>query len=151
MKGYSILPKYNDIVDLLKKGSTLKAQEQIMSLREGALELQEENQELKSKVQALEEKLQNNEDWSTEKDRYILSNPWKGPAQVYALKRSHSNGEVAHLLCSNCFQSSIKSILNPAKKDRWIIMVCPICKSSIDTGYKGVGSASYAEEYIKDS
>ena len=35
-----MLPKYRDIVDLLKKGSTLEAQEQIMRLREGALELQ---------------------------------------------------------------------------------------------------------------
>jgi hypothetical protein len=44
-----MLPKYKDIVELLKKGSTIEAQEQIMNLREGALELQEENHELKQK------------------------------------------------------------------------------------------------------
>ena len=40
------LPSYSQIVDLLKKGATLEAQEQIMKLREGALELQEENLKL---------------------------------------------------------------------------------------------------------
>ncbi|BAF72449.1 hypothetical protein [Sulfurovum sp. NBC37-1] len=138
-------------MELLKKGSTLEAQEQIMSLREGALELQEENQELKSKVRELEEKLQKNADWSIEKNRYTLVSPWGGPAQAYALKQSDSNGEEPHLLCSNCFNNSKKAILNPAKKDRWVIMVCPICNSSIDTGYREVGATSYAEEYIKSS
>jgi hypothetical protein len=39
-RSLNMLPRYKDIVDLLKKGSTMEAQEQIMSLREGALELQ---------------------------------------------------------------------------------------------------------------
>jgi hypothetical protein len=49
-----VLPRYKDIVDLIKKGSTLEAQEQIMALRESALELQEENIELKEKIKELE-------------------------------------------------------------------------------------------------
>jgi len=73
-----MLPRYKDIVELMKKGSTLEAQEQIMSLREGAIELQEENIELKSKVRELEAQLKAKEDWNTEKSRYELVNPWKG-------------------------------------------------------------------------
>lgn len=49
------LPRYKEIVELIKKGSTLEAQEQIMELREAALELQEENIELKELVKELEE------------------------------------------------------------------------------------------------
>ena len=52
-----MIPKYRDIVDLIKKGSTIEAQEQIMALREAALELQEENQTLKDKIRELESKL----------------------------------------------------------------------------------------------
>ena len=52
-----MLPKYSDIVDLIKKGATVEAQEKIMELREGALELQEENLVLKSKIKELENKL----------------------------------------------------------------------------------------------
>jgi len=70
-----MLPRYKDIVELLKKGSTLEAQEQIMSLREGALELQEENQELKSKMSELEVKLKATDDWVEEKEKYALINP----------------------------------------------------------------------------
>ena len=146
-----MLPKYKDIIELLKKGSTLEAQEQIMSLREGALELQEENQELKYRISELEANLRATEDWASEKKRYALVNPWNGPAQAYALKQSYSEGEKPHLLCSNCFHNSKKVILNPTKKDSFVIMACPSCKSSVDTGYRAIGPASYAEEYTKDS
>ncbi len=37
------LPNYGDIVELIKKGATLEAQEKIMELRDGALDLQEQN------------------------------------------------------------------------------------------------------------
>lgn len=49
------LPSYKDIVDLIKKGATVEAQEKIMALREGAIELQEENLGLRERVKALEE------------------------------------------------------------------------------------------------
>jgi hypothetical protein len=52
-----MIPRYRDIIDLIKKGSTVEAQEKIMELREGALELQEENQFLKEKIRELEAKL----------------------------------------------------------------------------------------------
>ena len=52
-----MIPNYKDIVELIKKGATVEAQEKIMELREGALELQEENVELKAKVKELEDKL----------------------------------------------------------------------------------------------
>jgi len=48
------LPTYKDIVELLKKGATVEAQERIMELREAVLELQEENVTLKQKIRELE-------------------------------------------------------------------------------------------------
>ncbi len=51
------LPSYKEIVDLLKKGATFEAQEQIMALREAAIALQEENIALREKVKILEEQL----------------------------------------------------------------------------------------------
>ena len=52
------IPKYNEIIELVKKGATLEAQEKIMALREAALELQEDNIELKKKIKALEEAME---------------------------------------------------------------------------------------------
>ncbi len=52
-----MIPKYKDIVELLKKGSTLEAQEKIMELREAVMESQEENHALKERVKELEAEL----------------------------------------------------------------------------------------------
>jgi hypothetical protein len=52
-----MIPKYQDIVELIKKGATLEAQEKIMELREAAIELQEENQKLRAQIQDLEKQL----------------------------------------------------------------------------------------------
>lgn len=54
----AVLPSYKEIVDLLKKGATLEAQEKIMELREAVVVLQDENIALKQKVAELEQKLQ---------------------------------------------------------------------------------------------
>lgn len=51
------LPTYRDIVELMKKGATVEAQEQIMELREGALALQEENFQFRDRIRELEAKL----------------------------------------------------------------------------------------------
>ena len=50
-----MIPNYKEIIDLVKKGATIEAQEKIMELREAAMELQQENIELQKKVKGLEE------------------------------------------------------------------------------------------------
>lgn len=52
-----MIPKYGEIVDLIKKGSTLEAQEKIMELREAVVALEEDNSNLRRQVRELEEKL----------------------------------------------------------------------------------------------
>ena len=73
-----LLPSYNvkDIIDLIKKGSEIEAQEKILELKEAALKLQEENISLKEKIKRLKEELELKESiewdgsvyWLTEKD-----------------------------------------------------------------------------------
>jgi len=46
------LPSYGEIMDLVKKGLTLEAQEKVIQLRESALELQAENLTLKARMLA---------------------------------------------------------------------------------------------------
>jgi hypothetical protein len=69
-----MLPKYQDIMDLIKKGATYEAQEKIMELREGALNLQDENIELKKKIKELESKLEIKENLEYIKPSYWLVN-----------------------------------------------------------------------------
>lgn len=54
------IPRYKDIIELIKKGSTLEAQEKIMELRESALELQEENLSLKEELLTLKKEVATN-------------------------------------------------------------------------------------------
>lgn len=49
------LPNYADIMQLVKQGLTLEAQEKIMELRTAALQLQEDNINLRERIKALEE------------------------------------------------------------------------------------------------
>ncbi len=102
------------------------------------------------KIRELEEKLKNIGDWEHEKGRYALVSPWKGPAQVYALKQAAAEGEDPHFLCTNCFHDKKKVILNPITKTGWVHMVCPACKADLATGYRGIGQPKYAEEYLEN-
>ena len=69
-----MLPKYKDIMDLIKKGSTIEAQEKIIELREGAIELQDENIELRQQIKQLEDKLKIKENLEYLKPSYWLVN-----------------------------------------------------------------------------
>ena len=103
--------------------------------------------ELHNKVRELEEQLKAANDWGEQESRYSLVCPWGNSAQVYALKRaSTSEGEAPHFLCSNCFHNKKRVILNPMNRDGWILLACPSCKATIETGYRGIGSPKYAEE-----
>lgn len=75
------LPSYKDIVELIKKGATVEAQEQIMALREGALALQEENIGLKKRLQELETELAEKASLTFERGVYWLrrENGSEGP------------------------------------------------------------------------
>jgi len=48
------LPGYKDIIELVKAGATIEAQEKIMELRQSALTIQEENIQLRNRVLELE-------------------------------------------------------------------------------------------------
>ena len=61
-----LLPSSKDIVELIKKGMTIEAQEKIMELREAALSLQEENINLKRQVLELQEKVRKLESFEGE-------------------------------------------------------------------------------------
>lgn len=86
------------------------------------------------KVRELEEQLRTIKAWEAEKQRYELKAPHAG-CMVYALKKSVSNGEIAHYICANCYQHGKRSILQDAKdKELW------------HTRFRSASPAKYAEE-----
>lgn len=142
---------------ILEMKSMSEVQDKVTELQSALLEAQNcaltataSQFELQNKIRELENRLSEKENWHNQAVRYQLVSPWRGPAQAYALKMSHSHGEVPHLVCSSCFHQEQKVILNPVKnKEGFVQMVCPSCKSTMDTGFRGIGSPKYAEEYGK--
>ncbi len=121
-----LLPNYKDIVELIKKGSTIEAQEKIMELREGALELQEENIRLCEQVKDLEEKL-------NRKQNVI----WEAP--FYWIKDGDKKDGP---FCSQCYDKETYLIrLKDFKNGTW---ECPTCKNHFDDG-------SYRKPEVTDS
>lgn len=106
-----MLPKYKDIVELIKKGSTIEAQEKIMELREAAIELQDEHRELKEKIRELEEKLKLKESVVWDKPYY-----WYGEGD-----------DRQGPFCQRCYDSDGKLVrLQGGKNDKWY---CHECKN----------------------
>jgi ribosomal protein L37AE/L43A len=115
----TLLPNYKDIVELIKKGSTIEAQEKIMELREGALVLQEENIKLKERINELELELNKKKEVQWEAPFYwIVSDEKKeGP------------------FCQKCYDSDAKLIrLQKIEEGNWY---CKSCNSNyFDASYK---------------
>jgi hypothetical protein len=69
------IPKYQDILDLLKNGLTVEAREKILELREAALQLQEENLALKEQLKQFHGDAEMCSKMYFEKGAYWLSTP----------------------------------------------------------------------------
>jgi len=105
----AMLPSYKDIVDLIKKGSTIEAQEKIMELREAAIQLQEENLELRQQAKALEEQIALRAKVTWEKPYY-----W-----------TDENGKRDGPYCQTCYDKDGKLIrLQDGKEGIWRCKVC---------------------------
>lgn len=102
------LPSYKDIVELMKKGATVEAQEKIMVLREGAIELQEENLGLRERVKALEEALRIKGQLSFDGSVYWLEDDNKkdGP------------------FCQHCYDTDKKLVRLQDWGDSWLCFAC---------------------------
>ena len=117
----SVLPDYNEIKELIKKGATLEAQEKIMELREFIVELQQENISLKNDNKALKEELE-------------IKGKMDFDGSVYWLK-DNSEGSVDKdgPFCPACFDKDQTSIrLQHIKGDEYIeaYRSCNVCKSN---------------------
>lgn len=126
----------------------IELQSALLAAQNAALSATTAQFELREKVRGLEAQIQQSSDWDSTRVRYRLVSPWRGPAQAYALLRAAADGDPPHLACAACFHNRRVVILNPlSNKDGWVQMVCPACRSTMDTGYRGIGEPSYVEDY----
>ena len=84
-------------------GQLIDAQTKIFAVNE-------ERSTLIERVRELESEITRMKDWETEKNRYQLVTPYVG-CLVYALKKSMSNGQPPHYICTQCYENGKRSIL----------------------------------------
>lgn len=129
------------------QAKVIELQSALLEAQQGALAATAAQYELTERIRELEAQLRVRADWSSIALRYALVNPWKGLSQVYALRRESAEGEPAHYCCTHCFNRGSRVMLTAGKRDGWVIMQCPSCHATVETGFRGVGPARYAEEF----
>lgn len=117
-----MIPRYKDIMELIKKGSTMEAQEQIMELREAALELQEENESLRKQIKELEKELHLQKNLVWEKPYYWLEDEESkdGPFCQLCYDKEHQlirlqGGKAGRWYCHSCTSTFYDSSYKPQK------------------------------------
>jgi hypothetical protein len=128
------------------QGKVIELQSAILSAQSSALSANAAQTAMVEEIRALKENIARMKAWDTEKVRYILAPIVDTGAVAYALKKSMSNSEPPHYLCTNCYDDGRKSILSPHKREHSrITLCCPRCKNEIHMSY-----TSYSPEYSEN-
>ena len=129
------------------KAKIAELQGAILSAQSSALSANANQAAMVQEIRALKEEIARVKAWDTQKQHYQLYSIWEGGAVVYALKKSMSNSEPPHWICTKCYEDGRKSILNQKQrtdKNFWML-VCPACNSQIHSPYTNADQAAYVE------
>jgi len=126
------------------QGKVIELQSAILSAQGSAMSANAEHFSLAEEIRSLKAEIASMKAWEAEKQRYKLYSPFSG-ALVYALKEPVANGEPPHWICTSCYERGKKSILNQSgDKGELTRCNCPVCRSQVQTPYRGPVPATYA-------
>jgi rubrerythrin len=130
------------------QAKAIELQQIILSAQSSALTAQSDQFTLLQEIRDLKEEVARVKAWDEEKQRYALVAPFSG-AIAYALKKESAGAEPAHWICASCYENGRKSILNGTRNAAgWTIVLCPVCKSHLDSNHRGPVQFTYAEETV---
>ena len=143
--GFSSLKAAKDIIQGLNAIKTQEAinevkinlQSLMLDAQQGLFAAQEREAALVKTIAALEQEIVDLKDWQAEKRRYELKNLGRS-SFAYMVKPAMREGEPPHWLCTNCFDSAQKSIMQyqgRGKEPRDAIHGCNRCKATIIVHY----------------
>jgi Zn finger protein HypA/HybF involved in hydrogenase expression len=128
------------------QGKVIELQATILGAQSSALSANADQAAMVAEIRELKEEIARVKAWEVQKLRYKLHSPWQGSV-VYALKQSMSDSEPSHWICTNCYENGRKSILNQIKdKESWYLAACPVCKSQVQSPWRGPFDCGYASE-----
>jgi hypothetical protein len=115
------------------QGAIIELQTKILDAQGLAIEAQQKQSTLIDQIRSLEAEIADLKNWTAEKEQYKLEEVTVG-FMAYVLKEAPQPGEPEHLLCTNCFQTGKKSILQKEKTPgRETKIMCPHCHTQIQT------------------
>jgi hypothetical protein len=129
------------------QAKAIELNQEIISAQHAIFQAHSAQSALIVKIADLEKQIAQMRQWEEQKQRYKLANPWRGPALAYGVRKSCKDSEIAHWICTKCYDEGRRSILNPAHGNGgFILMVCPTCKAQLQTGFRGIGPAEYVDD-----
>lgn len=117
-------------IDYSVKEKTYDLLDKLLDIKNNQLEFFEMLDKAKEKIVKLEQYIESIDKWKNEKESYELFHPIRATT-VYRFKSPNNSQNDTHYLCSNCYNSNAKSILQ-LKIHRMYgtsIMVCHKCNS----------------------
>lgn len=131
------------------QGRVIELQSAILSAQTNALAAQSDQFAMLEEMRALKAEIAQVKAWEAYKQRYQLVSPFQGTA-VYALRKSMSDGEPPHYICTNCYENGKRSILQCKETrtgDYLAVFACPnpACKAEVKSRYANCIVAEYAE------
>uniref|UniRef100_UPI0036D91C76 hypothetical protein n=1 Tax=Photorhabdus sp. RM322S TaxID=3342825 RepID=UPI0036D91C76 len=116
-------------IDYEVKEKTYDLLDKLGDVQQQQISLQELLMAAKNRIIELEQEANNRDQWKREKLNYELFHPMKTTV-VYRLKVSSDSNQQTHYLCTNCYNSSMKSILQYKKSDFGVsYLICHKCHS----------------------
>jgi hypothetical protein len=107
----------------------------LLSAQDDSLSMREKYQSLIEEKNNIAKQLMEFKSWDKIVSQYSLTKLQFGSI-VYSPNQSHPNPNPLHWLCANCFNSKIKSILQPKEMGHPRPLYCPVCNSVIHIGLK---------------
>lgn len=128
------------------QGKVIELQGTILAAQSSALSANADQAAMADEIRTLKKEIARVKAWEAQKQRYKLHSPWEGSV-VYALKQSMSDSEPPHWICTSCYENGRKSILNQIQgKEGWYLVTCPVCKSQVQSPWRGLSNLEYASE-----
>jgi hypothetical protein len=117
------------------QGKVIELQQAILGAQDSLFAANQERAALVESVSDLEKEVTSLKAWETEKKRYQLEQVFGG-AFAYVLKEETRGTEPIHWICTACYESGKKSILQAINtEDRKTVYRCPVCTSKIRVRY----------------
>ena len=116
--GFTSLKAAKDLLQALHGVQTAVAindvkfalQSHLLDAQQGLFAAQEAQSAASKRISDLEEEIVRIRDWKAERENYELVDVWHG-AFAYMPKGGVESGEIAHWLCTNCFEQGRKSLM----------------------------------------